>query len=339
MGCSSNNEPEVVKEKYVKVEEVNSANDQENHSYSGILKEKSLTSISFRVAGPLQELKVKSGDRIEKGQIIARIDQRDYQLQLQSTLAQFNQTSSEYKRYKVLMERKTIPQNTFERVESTYLLAKTAYENAINQLKDTDLIAPVSGYIHEKMVENFQTVSAGQPIVSIVDLAHIEVVVNIPESKLNSINLKPQSYVSISNIGLESQSVKLLSVAEKTSEDGLYEVKYVLDTPAKFGALPGMTAELNLEFPSSKAGQIQIPMTALFNEGAQTYVWVYNASQKQIQKRKVEVKALENKGRVSIKSGLRNKEVIVIAGVNSLSQNQKVKPLKNIAKSNVGGLL
>ena len=337
--CGSGEEQKVVKEKYVKTYQVSSATSDSENTYNGSIKEKSLTAISFRVAGPVLELEVVSGDFVKKGDVIAKIDPRDYQLQLQSAEAQYKQAKSEYERYKVLADRKTIPQNTFERVESGYLLAKTAYENAVNQLEDTELIAPFDGYVFEKFAEQFQTVNIGEPIMSLVDLSHAEVVISISESQLKKFKQNPKSYVSINDIGLDRKEIKLLSIAEKAAQDGTYEIKYVLNDPSKYGVLPGMTAELSIEENNNTLSVLSIPISALFTENNANYVWVYNKANKKINKRKIEVAEILEDGKINVVSGLKPQEIIISAGVFTLSEGQSVKPLKAVSKSNIGGLL
>ncbi len=82
--------------------------------------------MSFRVGGPLISFNVKSGDFVRKGQVIAAIDKRDYQLQVQSTKAQFQQLRGEYERYKELYGKDKIPANSYEKIESGYLKQVTS---------------------------------------------------------------------------------------------------------------------------------------------------------------------------------------------------------------------
>ena len=93
-GCKTSNgdSPQAEAIKYVKVETINGGSTQNKMVLNGKIKEKSLTSLSFRVGGPLDRLNVKTGDYVREGQVIAAIDKRDYQIQLQTTKAQFTQT-------------------------------------------------------------------------------------------------------------------------------------------------------------------------------------------------------------------------------------------------------
>lgn len=339
-GCKNSNgdEPHAEAIKYVKVETISNGVTQNKLTLNGKIKEKSLTSLSFRVGGPLQKLNVKQGDYVRAGQIIAQIDKRDYELQLQTTKAQYTQAESEYKRYKELVERKKIPENTFERVESGYLMAKTAFENAQNQLKDTELKAPFSGYIYEKFTENFQTVGPGQPIVSVIDKSKLEVVVSVSESQLQKVKSDRESFLSVANAGVENLPVKLLSVGEKAEGDGLYEVKFSFENSTDLNVAPGMTAEVTL-FCAEQGAQLSVASSAVFHEKNKNYVWVYNTKSSKVEKREIIISLNGAQGRAIVTNGLNNGDQVVTAGVHYLINGQEVKRVETPSVTNVGGLL
>lgn len=338
VGCgSSTDDQKVAVEKFVKVQTVTDNQLGQKLAFTGIVKEKSLTSLSFRVAGPINQLNIKTGDYIKENDLIAAIDKRDYELQVQSTKAQFEQAMSEFERYQKLYEKNKIPANTFEKFQSAYLLTKTAYENAVNQLEDTDLKAPFSGYVHEKFVENFQTVGAGQSIISLIDLSQLEIVVSVPENQLLNIRKKEEVFLNIKNASVKMHPIKMLSVSEKAMKDGMYEVKFVMLNTKDFDVFPGMTAEVIVCLGVNES-TVSISSSALFSRDNIAYVWILNPITSTIKKRKIEINKVLPEGKVEVKSGLKAGEIIVTAGVYTLDENQKVKPLKK-SKTNVGGLL
>ena len=339
-GCKSSTGEESVAEtvKNVKIETVSDGVTQNSITLNGKIKEKSLTSLSFRVGGPLLKLNVKQGDYVKQGEVIAEIDKRDYKLQVETTKAQFEQTESEYLRYKQLIEQNKIPENTFEKIKSGYLMTKTAYENAQNQLRDTELKAPFSGYIYEKFVENFQTVGAGTPIVSIIDNSHLEAVVSVSESQLQRVKNDKESYLNVANAGISNLPVKLFSVSEKAMNDGLYEVKFSFENKNDSEVAPGMTAEVTV-YNTAEQNQLSVAASAVFHEKTSTYVWVFNPSTSKVEKREVKISLDGSQGRVNIASGVRNGEQVVTAGVHYLVEGQKVQPIKTPSVTNIGGLL
>lgn len=339
-GCKSKSDdtPKAETIKYVKVETISNGFVQNRMVFNGKIKEKSLTSLSFRVGGPLAKLEVETGDYVRAGQVIARIDKRDYQLQVQQTKAQFTQTEAEYNRYKVLVEQKKIPENTFERVQSGYLMAKTAYENAQNQLNDTELKVPFSGYVFEKFVENHQTVGAGVPIISVIDNSQLEAVVAVSESQVSRVRNDKESLLTVTNAGVNKLPVKLQSVSEKTMKDGLYEVKFSFKNSKDLKIAPGMTAEVTM-YCDAQNNNITIPGSAVFHEKTSDFVWVYNPSTTKVEKREIKIAAVVSGGMAAVSSGIKSGEQVVTAGVHYLVDGQKVKPVKKPSVTNVGGLL
>lgn len=339
-GCKSSigEEPQAKSIKNVKIETVNDAVTQNSMTLNGKIKEKSLTSLSFRVSGPLYKLNVKQGDYVKRGDIIAEIDKRDYKLQVETTEVQFEQTESEYKRYKQLIQQNKIPENTFEKIKLGYLMTKTAYEHAQNQLRDTELKAPFSGHIYEKFVENFQTVGAGTPIVSIIDNSHLEAVVSVAESQLHRVKKGNASLLTVANAGIHNLPVKLLSVSEKAMPDGLYEVRFSFENKNDKEVAPGMTAEVAVYYNASE-NQLSVAASAVFHEKTNTCVWVCDPSTGKVEKRIVEIALNGTQGRVNILSGLNNGEQVVTAGVHYLVEGQKVRPIKNPSVTDIGGLL
>jgi RND family efflux transporter MFP subunit len=324
--------------KYVKVETVENEVSQNQLIFNGKIKEKSLTTLSFRVGGPLAKLNVKTGDFVKAGQVIAAIDQRDYELQVQTTKAQFQQVESEYQRYKQLVELDKIPENTYEKIQSGYLMAKAAYENAQNQLRDTELKAPFPGYIHEKMVENFQTVGPGAPIVSLIDISHLEVVASVPENQLQRVRNDKASYLNVKNAQVSDLPVDLLSVGEKAMKDGLYEVKFSLKNTGDLMIAPGMTAEVSMICDARDHSTV-IASTAIFHEKTDDYVWVFNSITQKVEKREVEIALADEQGKAQVISGLQEGEQVITAGVHYLVEGETVKPIEKPAVTNVGGLL
>ncbi len=339
MGCGGNKN-DIVKEtkKYVKTftVEQNSLNDK--LVFNGTIKEKSAVNMAFRVGGQISSVNVSIGDYVEQGQIIASIDKRDYQIQLQTRKAQYEQSFSEYKRYKELFEQGKLPANNFEKIESGYLITKAAYENAVNQLKDTDLKAPFSGYIDEVLKENFEPTSPGQPIASLVDISSLEVVVFVSEGQINNIQKNSKSFLTVKKAHVENLPVYVKSIDKKKQQNGLYEVRFGFRNSKELQILPGMTAGVMLNAPN-KTGSINIPSSAIFNDGDSNCVWIYNEESQTVSKKTIQINQLTSNGYVEIRTGVAIGDTIIAAGVNSLTEGQKVSPLFKTSDTNKEGLL
>ena len=338
VACNKDGEENKEFTKLVRIEKVTDQPKVDYLIFNGKVKEKSLVTLSFRVGGPLVHINVNAGDYVNKGEEIAQIDKRDYQIQLDNAKAQYEQINGEYERYKELYNKNKVPANTYEKIEAGYKQAKAGYENALNQLNDTELKAPISGYIYEKMVENFNTVGAGQPIVSIIDMSQLEIVISVPENQILDIKQCQKNYLTVRNADVYEVPVTLKSVSEKTGSDGLYEVRFVLNNQDKFNIYPGMTAEVKIVC-QDKNSTMQISSNAVFTNHDKTYVWIYDSSKQQIKKQEITIASLQPGGMLRVVNGLKDGDLIVTAGVHSLVDGQKVKPIAKESATNVGGLL
>jgi RND family efflux transporter MFP subunit len=338
IGCKNVTEVKEEVVKLVKVEMLSAEQEVEYLAFNGIVKEKSLALLSFRVGGPLVKVNSNAGDYVNKGEIIAQIDKRDYQIQLDNAQAQYIQIKGEYERYKELYANDKIPANTFEKIESGYKMAKAGFENATNQLNDTELKAPISGYVHEKMVENFNTVGPGQPIFSIIDMSELEIIVSVPENQVLELKACQENYLSVKNANIFDIPIQLRSINEKTGKDGMYEARFVMNNKQSTNIYPGMTAEVKVVCTGTE-NEIYLSSDIVFMDNNMTCVWVYEPSKQQVRKQEVVVTSLQPGGELEVIEGLKTGDFIVTAGVHSLSDSQKVRPITQGSASNVGGLL
>lgn len=338
ISCKSDTKVQEEVVKLVKVEIISDQQNIEYLSFNGKVKEKSLTLFSFRVGGPLISVNVDAGDYVNAGDLIAQIDKRDYQIQLDNAKAQYLQIKGEYERYKELYDKDKIPANTYEKIESGYLMAKAGYENATNQLNDTELKAPISGYIHEKMVENFNTVGPGQPIFSIIDMSELDIIISVPENQVLEMKACQENYLSVKNANVFEIPIQLKSVNEKTGKDGMYEVRFLMKNMDNYNIYPGMTAEVKVVCEGTR-NEIHLSSDVVFMDNNMTCIWIYEPDKQQVRKQEVVVASLHPGGKIEIIEGLKKGDYVVTAGVHSLSEAQKVRPITQGSASNVGGLL
>ncbi|NLR91255.1 efflux RND transporter periplasmic adaptor subunit [Flammeovirga agarivorans] len=324
------------KVKYVKTETISNHHLSSNITFNSQVKEKTEINLSFRVGGPVQRVRVKQGDYVKKGQIIAQIDQRDYLLQLEQTKTQYLQAQKELDRYQKLYDKNKLPENTYDKIKSGVTLAKIAYENAQNQLYDTDLRAPISGYISAKFINDHTTIGPGIPVVSMIDVSTLEVSTKVPSSQLYLVQYIKEAKLDIQSLHLENLPLQFKTISKKAGQDDLYELTFLLDSKderIKSGML-GITS-VKLE---SKNTPLSVPLSSVFDGNKKTSVWVIKKGNTLKQRNVVLGKPLKD-GRVEVLSGLQTNEKIVVAGVYDLLENQKVAPIQKASKTNIGGLL
>jgi RND family efflux transporter MFP subunit len=321
----------------VKVMEVSNVYDYQLKDFTAVTQETQESQISFRVSGPLIKLLVDEGQKVRKGQLIAEIDPRDFEINLMARTAKYEQTKATKERFEVLYEKDAVSKNELDIRVANFLEAKSNYEDAKNALSDTKLRAQFSGFIDKKFVENFDQVSAGQVIVTMIDISVIEVKFYIPENiavqfrKFSSAKARFEVYP-----GVEFNTT-LKEIGKKAESEGfpvtLYlDHKNIKDAEYLFG--PGMSCIVNLvlkEDPlQEEANVVYIPFHSIFSAGNEELpsVWVVDKSSMTVTKKNISVGEMVLQDYVQVLSGLISGEIIVTAGVSQLQESQKIKFIK-----------
>jgi RND family efflux transporter MFP subunit len=315
--------------------------------------------LSFRVGGPLISRPINVGDEVRAGQILAQIDPQDYSVRLENVQGQLGTAMRDLelagKEYKRLMRiRKGDPGAISEAAVDRALAArersreevnslKAAVQHAKDQLSYTELKAPFDGAIVAINVEAFQDVKPKQPVLRLINLARIEMWVDIPEQLISR-----TSYIKSLRVRFDTFPGRELSASikeigrEATQATGTYPVNVIMDQPSDFTILPGMAGEVlaEIELPADYTGDlessvgVEIPVSAVFSDksGKQSYVWVVADGDQTIHRREVKSGRVSDDG-ILIRDGLQAGEWVVTAGVDYLKEGQKVKLPAEISKT------
>jgi RND family efflux transporter MFP subunit len=300
------------------------------------------TKLSFRVGGPLIKLNDVIGTHVNKGEIIAKIDQRDFKIAVEATESRYKLAKAEYERYKNLFEQKSVSKSVLDQIETSYTLAKIDYEKAGNAFNDAEIRAPFSGHINHVFVNNFEEVVPGVPIVSLLDISKFEVNAWISVEDAAHIN-KETNFSCIVKYGKNDIKIpgKLKEIGNKTSlSKQALPITIVINSSGKIKLSAGMVCYLEIQNNSSETGAVfQVSLASIFTKENKTNVWIYNTKANTVSARLVTTGKVTNNGTVEIIKGLTGYETIVSAGVNYLFEGQKVKKMIKNSKSNVGNKL
>ena len=327
----------------VRVIETKLSSEQNNNTVvPASIHEKRETKLAFRVKGPLVKLNDIIGDFVSKGDVIAKIDPRDYKIALEATQASYKLASAEYDRYETLLEQESVAESTFDQIESNYTSAKTAYESAKNALNDTDLRAPFAGYINNTFVNNYEEVNPGQGIVSLIDLSKFEVKASISLEDLSKIKEGTKFNCLVERSGEKLRLPgRLKEIGHKTSSSKQsYPISILIDVPENIKLRAGVTAYLEIcESNTDSNSFLQVPISCVFSKKDKTLVWIYNEKTEQVSAKEVRKGQILSDDMILIEKGLKGGEFIVKTGVHFLSEGQKVKKLEAFSKTNIGNKL
>jgi len=301
-------------------------------SFSGVVKAEEEASLSFRVAGQIVQINYKQGEFVRKGDVIAQLDQRDYQVQLSATKAEYSGIKSEVDRVVELYGRNSVTPNEYDKALSAMNQISAKLDSHQNALNDTKLIAPYDGYI-ERVIHNVgESIAAGMSIVSFISSDKPVIDINIPAKQFLKRGSLISSTATVDMMQDRVFDLELVSTSMKGNLNSLYTTRFRILSP-KAPAI-GMNATVRLRYSKDDGDDdvTEIPLSAL----KESSVWVLD--EEIVVSRQVEVVNIRADGMVLVK-GLSNGDIIVVAGVNSLESGQRVRPLKSSSNSNMGGLL
>ena len=300
-------------------------------NFSGVVKENSTVSLSFRTPGQIARILVKEGSRVRRGQLVATLDTKDYQLQVDAAQTQYNQLKNEVERLSKLHEANSIAGNDFEKATSGLEQVRIKLQNAKNQLSYTQLTAPVDGTIQKVNFEPSEMVSAGLPVMDLIDTRSMEVEVNIPAEVYRQLANTTEAYCMAAG---QRYRLHKKSALAKADANQLFTVKYAID-----GQLSaGVNVDVYIEIGGSQTvSGLSIPAHAIFEDGGKTYVWVVEQGDV-VKRHAITTSRVDSEGMAVVESGISASDRVVKAGVKALHDGDKVKIVTQ-QNSNVGDLL
>ena len=306
--------------------------------FTGLVKESREVKLAFQIPGPLVKLNVDEGQFVKKGDVVAMLDERDYQVQLASANANYENAKLQAERYAALFEKRSTSKSVSDQMQAAYKLAKAHKEAAENALNDTKIRAPFSGYVQSMFVENFEKIGAGQPIISLLDLSNLELVVALSENDFLQNKLFTKFQCQFEHFPNTNFDLKLIDIEKKPNGDNFYKMRLDINTK-KLQIVPGMVASVSAYLKAEGIGMKKVPSGSVFSEKGKSYVWKFNPKKECVERKEVKLKSFDSNGMISIESGVLNGDFIVSAGVHNLRENQKVKMLIKKTNSNIGGQL
>ncbi len=297
----------------------------------GTIRASKRAQLSFNVSGTIVALNAKEGNEVKKGDLIARIDRKDFENNYLVAQANLKQAQLVFDRYQSLFKQNAIAKARLDRAIQDFDTAKASMKIAKKALSDTELRAYFSGTISKRHVENFRNIAAKEPIVSIEDRSMLEIVVHVPQRIM--VVFDKESIMSLSAsldaIGDKKFPLTLKEVSIKAdSSTRTFAITLSMEPPKEYNILTGMTASVEaVLYKNNKEDRILVPVSSVLGSlDNKTFVWIYSEKSRSVSKREVEIGEISG-AKIEIKFGLEVGETIVSAGVNYLAEDMVVRPL------------
>lgn len=336
-GCS---EPQETAEKLpplVSVTKVQPTNKEPLLNFPSIAVASDKTTLSFRLSGEVENILVKSGDLVEKGQLLAELDDNDYRLEVDDAQALFNIANSKYRRSAKLLKNGYIAQSQFDELKAELRIAKARLDIAKLNLSFAQLKSPFDGIISFVNVEAFENVLMGQSVVHLHRTDAIDIQIQAPDivyskQSVDKGNMnKPDATVITPNGGRYSATLKEFTT-ELDPTTGSYLITLTMPMPRDNFILDGTALDVSVDAEELKiyrSGEYKVPLSAVFNGDGDSvqpenkFVWIVGDDNKVI-KRKVATSHVVSDG-IRLLNGVEDGDIIVVAGGNRISEGQVVR--------------
>jgi len=306
-------------------------------AYSGEVRARYETNLSFRLSGKIVARNVEVGSLVRARAVLARLDPEDQQLNTQSAQSQlaaakseFEQSKAELERYTDLLKKNFISQAEYERRLNSFNVARARLDQARaqlsvskNQAGYTELVADHGGVVTAILAEVGQVVAAGQTVMKLARTDDKEVVISIPENRLADLSAARDITITLWADPAKTYRGAIREVSPSADPVTRTYAAKISVIDAGPGVSLGMTANVYLR-GIQRATTMLLPATSLFQDDGVPAVWVVDPATSQVGLVRIEVgEYVEDK--VAIVSGLKPGDIVVRAGVHKLFAGEKVR--------------
>jgi RND family efflux transporter MFP subunit len=295
---------------------------EQTYSVEGMVEATRQSTVSAQISGRIKEINFDVGSRVNKGQVILRIDERETAQALAGSNAQVVQAQAtlqnakaNYERSKQLFEQKFISQSALDKSEADYRIARaqaTASEASAGQASlergYSDVVAPYGGIVAARLVEVGEMVMPGKPLMVGFDPGEMRVIVSVPQFKLQEIGAHPKAFVELPSLNRFVQAAS--TTVQPLADSRTHSTQVRVNLPAnEAGVYPGMFVRTH--FVVGKANKLVIPGSAILHRSEVVAVYVVDENNK-VGLRQVRVGDVFADGSVEALAGLNPGEKVAL---------------------------
>ncbi len=313
----------------------------------GSVRARTSAIVSTRIPGSISVLRVREGDRVHKGQLLAQLDAQENQANaavataaidearrgLDEALSRKKLSDTTFTRYQNLLNEQAVSRQEYDVKLSEKEVASQAAARAESRLKQaqegakasitiseyTRIVAPISGIITSKQVDLGATAFPGQPLMTIEDEGSYQLELALPENVVTKVKPGTPLQVALDAVGnsFSARIAEIVPSADPASRT--FVAKIVLNQK---GVKSGMFGRAAITLGSTANG-ITVPKEAVIEHGALTSVWTVDKDNI-VRMRIVKVGRVTGE-RVEILSGLSDGDRLVVTGAQKVSEGSKVE--------------
>jgi len=310
------------------------ASSSNKRTFTGVVEARVQSDLGFRVGGKILERSVNMGQRVQKGQILMRLDSVDLNLSLaaqqanvEAARAKYTQTKADEARFAVLVKSGAVSRQEYDQARAALDSAKAqldaaeAYARVSNNSSEyAVLLADADGVIVRTLSEPGQVVAAGQTVIQLAHNGPREALVNLPEGVRPNLGTIASAQLYGQDQMYQAKLRQLSDAADPASRT--FEARYVLEGEA--GSAPlGSTVTITL-VTEQKSGNksVRVPVGAVYDRGSGPGVWIVDGKS-EVKFRSVTIASIGQE-EVVVSDGVGAGEKVVALGAHLLHEGQVV---------------
>ena len=326
----------------VKYMEIGFLGGEESRTFSGTARTDKIINLSFRSSGIITQFDLKLGQKVTKGQLLAKLDNVQARLAYEQSITQLNSAASQVNTAKLSLNRvRTLyekgstslsdfeaAKNSFRNAEESYKSAKRGVQIQQEQINYGYIYAPEDGTIASISAEIDENVSPGQAVAVLNAGTDMEITLGIPESIINGV--KPDMDVVVDFTSIEEDEFKgrVSEVAPAVDANtSTYPVRVIVTNPSD-AIKSGMAANVTFDFGDydSADNVLVVPPHAVGEDSNGRFVFLVEGegATGKVKKQGIQLGNLTAQG-FEVTSGLSSGQRIAVAGLQTLLDGQEVR--------------
>lgn len=284
------------------------------------------TSLSLlaKLNGTVDEILVREGQLVKKGDILARIDAVDYRIAMDRAKAAYDLAKSDFERDRAIYGKGIIPTAELDANQTKMQTALADYENAQLQFSRCAVTAPMNGIVRKLDAKVGLQLAVGDPLAEILEIDRVKAVIGIPESEVTAVRGLDQVTVRLQALGDREITAKIhyLSSSPETVAR-LFRLELAIDNQ-NGEILPGMFVRADI-VKKTVTNALVVPFFSVISRNDEQYVFIEQNGT--VAKRPVKIGIME-KWLVEISEGLKVGDHLLVEGHREVEEGQKVKIVK-----------
>ncbi len=284
----------------------------------GTVRAKSRATLEARLSGRIETMPVSLGEKVQKGQLIARLDAGEIAARLEQAQASLEDADRNWKRASALFEQHSATRAECDAAESRQKIAKGAAAEAKAMMDYVEIFAPFDGLVTKKWADVGDLAAPGKPLVDIEDPSALQMEADVPEAMARHIQRDSRLGVRVDAVTGELTGV--VSEIAPTADPLTRTFRVKLDLPQMAGLMPGQFARLVV--PIGEHTSVRVPAGAVVQRGQLEIVFCVTNQRAQLHLVKTGRRVDDE---FEILSGLDAGNTVVISGADQLTDGQPVE--------------